>query len=193
MTEQSTPVDALLSWLITMDDPTSETGMAARQTVTLTRIIDRARDVQRWLDLARTSSDPAAAQIDEAAPRLWQIEHPYYGADGHSNTFDSFAELRAAVDAMDDDMNVVYRWDWHDYREPHHDDLFVDGEFRDKQRFGVFVLMPRKSQFLELHCPITHDQENEVVEWLRGPRCAGYLRTLWEPILGVRPTAGDTR
>lgn len=43
------PLRDFLSWLIAMDDPADEVGREARRTVTLTRIIDRARKVSRWL------------------------------------------------------------------------------------------------------------------------------------------------
>jgi hypothetical protein len=119
--------------------------------------------------------------------RLWEIDHPYYGADGYSTKFDSFAELRAAADAMDEDMNHIYRWDWVDYSQPHHDNLMLNDAERAKQEFRIFAVMPRKSAFLEWSCPITHDQEIEVLEWLRGPRVLGALRTLWEPLLAQDP------
>lgn len=116
---------------------------------------------------------------------LWEIDHPYYGPDGVGGIqrFDSFEELRYAVDQCDEDMNHVYRWDWVDYTQPHHDELFMDGEPRSKQVFRVFLVLPRKTWFLEWECPITHEQEAEVLEWLRGPRVLGALRKLWEPLL----------
>lgn len=115
---------------------------------------------------------------------LWQIDHPYYGADGYPNKFESFAEMREAADALDEDMNHIYRWDWIDYQQPHHDGLFVAGEDRSKQELKLFFVMPRKSAFMAWSCPVGHDQEAEVLAWLRGPRVAGALRKLWEPLLG---------
>jgi hypothetical protein len=91
--------------------------------------------------------------------------------------------MRAAVDVADEDMNHVYRWDWVDDSQPHHDYLFADGEDRTRQELRLFFVMPRKSAFLEWSCPITHDQEAEVLEWLRGPRVLGALRKLWAPLL----------
>lgn len=38
-------VTAFLSWLVSMDDPESPEGLEARRTVTLTQIIDRAREL----------------------------------------------------------------------------------------------------------------------------------------------------
>lgn len=116
-------------------------------------------------------------------PHLWEISHPYHGADGYTDEFDSFPELREAVDILDEDMNFVYRWDWKDYSQPHFDSLFLDGEDRSEETFTVYLLMPRKGQCVSFTCPITKDQEHEVLKWLRGPRVLGYLRTLWEPLL----------
>ena len=53
MTDEETPVDHFLAWLIAMDDPNDQRGMRARQTVTLSYIIDRAREVQTWVELGR--------------------------------------------------------------------------------------------------------------------------------------------
>ncbi len=114
---------------------------------------------------------------------LWEIKHPYYGADGYADAVESFADLRQIVDASAEDMNVVYRWDWTDWSQPHFDDLFIEDEDRSKEEFTVYLLMPRKEGFWSVTCPITKDQEAEVLEWLRGPRVLGYLRTLWAPIL----------
>lgn len=123
---------------------------------------------------------------------LWEIKHPYYAADGHENDVDSFAALRQTVDASDEDMNYVYRWDWKDYSQPHFDVLFVDGEDRSKEEFSVYLLMPRKSGFWSVTCPIRKDQEFEVLDWLWGPRCAGYLRTMWAPVLDSLPLTEPT-
>lgn len=124
---------------------------------------------------------------------LWKIDHPYYGADGYPNNCDSFAELKHQIDAIDEDMNHVYRWDWLDYNQPHHDTLFLEGEFRDKQRFKVYLVMPRKSAFLQFECPITHDQEAEVLAWLRSDRVLGAMRRMWEPIFDQDESAEADR
>lgn len=116
---------------------------------------------------------------------LWEIDHPYYGADGHINRCNSFAELRDWIDNLDEDMNHVYRWDWQDWSQPQHDGLFLDGEDRSRQEFRVFLVMPRKEACISGVCPIAHDQEAEVLAWLRGPRVLGALRTLWSPLLGT--------
>ncbi|CAL9605880.1 hypothetical protein SUDANB95_05488 [Actinosynnema sp. ALI-1.44] len=123
-------------------------------------------------------------------PHLWEIDHPYYAPDGYDDRVDSFAELKSIVDGYDEDMNVVYRWDWFDAAQPIHDDLFIDGEDRSKEELRVHFLKPRKAGFSTIRCPITKDQEFEVLEWLSGPRCLGYLRKLWEPVMDTLP-AGE--
>lgn len=86
---------------------------------------------------------------------LWEIDHPYYGADGSGGAaqFDSFAELREAADDLDEDMNHVYRWDWQDWSQPCHDALFTEGDDRSGQELRIFMVMPRKSRFLEWVLP----------------------------------------
>lgn len=128
-------------------------------------------------------------EVDDTR-RLWEIDHPYYGADGGgTEEWGSFADLREHVDGLDEDMNHIYRWDWHDYAQPQHDDLFLDGEDRSRQVLRLFVILPRKSKCVEWCCPVTHEQEAEVQEWLSGPRVLGSLRALWAPLLDA-PTAG---
>lgn len=127
------------------------------------------------------------ATDDQPARHLWEYDHPYYGADGYVNRCESFAQLREYVDETDEDMNRIYRWDWVDYTQPYADDLFVEGEDRNKQTFTIYAVMPRKERCISWSCPVSHEQEAEVLEWLRGPRVLGALRALWEPLLdGVR-------
>ncbi len=126
----------------------------------------------------------------DTTPHLWEIDHPYYAPDGYSNECESFAELRHTVNRIDEDMNHIYRWDWTDYAQPQHDDLFLDGEDRSEQVLRLFLVLPRNSLCMEWRCPITHEQQDEVRAWLSGPRVLGALRTLWEPLIPPAPPAG---
>lgn len=124
--------------------------------------------------------------------RLWEIDHPYYGAEAGGNYalhFDTFAELKANVDGCDEDMNFVYRWDWFDPNASHNDDLYLEGEARGKQRLSVFVVLQRKSAFLNWTCDVTHADEPAVLEWLHSDRILGSLRRTWEPVLDLAPDA----
>lgn len=114
---------------------------------------------------------------------LWEVDHPFYGTDDNTNQCDTFADLRETVDNLHEGMNHIYRWDWTDYSHTQHDDLFTDGEDRTEQHLTVFLICPRKSMLINFQCSISHDDEAEVLEWLRGPRVLGALRALWQPLL----------
>lgn len=121
---------------------------------------------------------------EPTAKHLWQIDHPYYAPDGHENECESLAELIEAVNACDEDMNHIYRWDWYDPADPCQDYLRLsDEEKGEPQTFTVHMVQPRKIQFINFSCPVTHDDEAVVLEWLRGPRVMGALAKLWEPLL----------
>lgn len=128
-------------------------------------------------------------------PRLWEIDLPFYGAEAGGDCashFDTFAEMRATIDACDEDMNFVYRWDWYDPKAAHNDDLFTEDDSRDgKQKLTVFVVLQRKSRFVNWSCDVTHADEPAVLEWLHSERIAGSLRRTWEPILDANPPDMD--
>jgi len=116
---------------------------------------------------------------------LWEINHPFFGAEDHVNQCASFTELKASIDALDDGMNFVYRWDWRDWSQPHYDELYLPGEVWGEPDFAVYLVMPRKSALTSFTCPIAHEQEPDVLAWLRSDRVLGNLRRWWEPLLGL--------
>jgi hypothetical protein len=117
---------------------------------------------------------------------LWEIDHPYYAPDGYANECESFEELKHNVGQCDEDMNFIYRWDWFDPQAPCNDSLFLPDEWRGgRNKLTVHMIQPRKSRFINFWCPVTHDQEDEVLVWLCGPRVAGHLRKWWEPVLDL--------
>ena len=121
---------------------------------------------------------------------LWEIDHPFYGPDDDTNECETFDELRESVNHLDEGMNHIYRWDWIDYSQPMHDDLFFDDEDRGKQTFTVYLVLPRKSMLINFTCPVTHDDEPEIREWLQSDRVLGALRRYWEPLLD--PSEGES-
>lgn len=128
-----------------------------------------------------------ATEVEQRAPRLWGIDHPYYAAEGYLNEFPSFEELSHAINGMDEDMNYVYRWDWFDAAAEHNADLYLGDEPRTEQYLTVTTVMQRKSSFSAFRCPIRHDQEADVIAWLSSDRVAGHLRKTWAPILDQNP------
>jgi hypothetical protein len=113
---------------------------------------------------------------------LWENDHPYYGPDDNTNECESFASLRAQVDGLDEGMNHIYRWDWRDWSQPQYASTVMGGEEPEPADFVVYLVLPRKSLLINFTCPISHDQEPEVLEWLASDRVSGAMRRLWEPV-----------
>lgn len=124
--------------------------------------------------------------LPTAGPHLWEVDHPYYGAEGtrgDETAFESFADLRACLDGHPDDgSTVIYRWDWKDFPVPREHDDLRNGRETESYLY-VYGLFPRVQHLFVLSCPIRDDQEPEVREWLHGPRMLGALKALWAPVL----------
>lgn len=110
---------------------------------------------------------------------LWEVYHPYYGSDAVNEHLESFAELREAVDGLSSHLNHVYRWDW----------TLPDDDGERGEIFQVFTVIARKHSLSSLSCPISREEEADVLEWLRSPRVLGALRLLWEPLLNTDEVA----
>jgi hypothetical protein len=113
------------------------------------------------------ATHPESPQPDRstAVPHLWEIDHPYYPAEGRPNQFDSFAELREAADGLDGYRDFIYRWDW------------------NGQELVISFVLQCRSRLMTFTCPVTHADEPAVREWLAGPRVLGHLRKTWAPLL----------
>jgi hypothetical protein len=125
--------------------------------------------------------------------RLWEVEHPYYCAEGNYFSNECHQEygswqafLRTEGDA-DMDYNLVYRWDW----ECDDDETdTVDGRKEYASRFGMrdhawtlklFFMGQRKALARSVHVSVCKDDEPSVRVWLS--ERAEYLRKIWEPLL----------
>jgi hypothetical protein len=96
------------------------------------------------------------------------------------------ATLRQCLNRHSDGgSTVIYRWDWTDSTSHLLDG--PDAENPGPDEFVVYGLLPRKAHLFVLRCPISKDQERDVVQWLRGPRMLGALRDLWSPLLDTVP------
>ena len=76
--------------------------------------------------LAETEMATMSSRTTHARNRLWEY-HPCYSASGYTIECASFAELREYVDASDEDMNRIYRWD-------------RDGDDRSTQTFSGYAV-----------------------------------------------------
>lgn len=109
--------------------------------------------------------------------------HPYYGAEGPEEEFETLDELIECVNAYDEDMNFVYRWDWY---VPAQEDIALyaeEGEEPPREKLILFVVLQRKSRFVNWSAPVTEADEEKVREFLTGDRILGALRRTWEPLL----------
>jgi hypothetical protein len=120
---------------------------------------------------------------------LWEVKHPYYCNEGlyfgtgHSGPVDddfrSFAEFLEAHKDSDLDMNLVFRWDWHegpDYDLPEFngDVYYRNGELK------IFWMMQRKGFHRWSTIQVCRADEPLVIEFLQ--RRWAHLQRLWEPI-----------
>lgn len=122
---------------------------------------------------------------------LWEAQHPYYMTDGcyyapsrdHHFEFDSWTEFLEEREAVDDDMNLVFRWDWQRHtvtdiwsrgycEEPSHEEC--------SDIMHVFFVMQRKAFTTSCAVRVTEDDEPAVLKYLT-PK-ARKIAQLWEPI-----------
>jgi hypothetical protein len=109
--------------------------------------------------------------------------YPYYGAeafgDGSTVECESIDELINMARVYDGDLNHVYRWDWMRY-DPRD---YEEGEEVPGDELVLFVVLQRKSRFVNWKCPVTEADEDKVLAFLSSARILGALKLMWEPVL----------
>lgn len=108
--------------------------------------------------------------------KLYQSDHPYYGADGNQGYeahYATFAEFLATEEPADRDLNHLYRWDWL-AQVPGDDE-------RPHDTLHLFFVLQRKGLLREVTVAVSFTDEPEVRRWLT--ECAEHLITMWRPIL----------
>lgn len=115
---------------------------------------------------------------------LWEVDHPYYceGASyfgsGDMTTeheYASWAGFIATMGNADEDMNLLFRWDW---EEPHghtEDDNYRDG------KLSLFFFHQRKGFHSASYVQVCRNDQEAVRAYLL-PKAAK-MRQLWEPLL----------
>ncbi|MFF7022984.1 hypothetical protein ACFY97_18525 [Streptomyces klenkii] len=111
-------------------------------------------------------------------PNLWEIDHPYYAAEGnhyavgHHNRYTSWRDFNASMlFAGDRDLNLLYRWDWH--KLGHHGWCGADALY-------LYFILQRKAICCSAEIAITDADEAEVHAWLQ--ECASFMGSIWEPV-----------
>lgn len=120
-------------------------------------------------------------------PHLWEIDHPYYCQEGNyfvpgarwhevHNEYDSWAEFHEEWGSADEDMNLVFRWDWK--RADPTD--YADGEEIPADRLHVYWVLQRKAILRSTECVVTEADEPAVRAWLA--ERAKTITAIWAPI-----------
>jgi hypothetical protein len=125
--------------------------------------------------------------IETVSPSLREANHPYYCTEGNYYvggdkrhevlyTYDSWADFYEAWGDSDEDMNLVFRWDWN---VPDPSD-YAEGEVMPSESLSVFWVQQRKARLLSTECDITPEDEPAVREWLA--KRAKTMAAIWAPI-----------
>lgn len=148
------------------------------------------------LSLAPTAVAAALAtpSREPADQHLWEIEHPDHGS---VTTVDDDTEL-ASFDDLKEKLRrrihsggtVIYRWDWIDCHNPLLDG--PDATDPGLDELQVHGLAVRDGHLFTYRCPVTKDQEPDVISWLRSPHMLGALQALWAPLLDPATTTSHT-
>ena len=118
----------------------------------------------------------------ETTPHLWEIHHPYYCSEsnyyknGVGEHFDSWADFHGAMGSADDDLNLLFRWDW---KRPDPDDYEPD-EMPDHDTLWVFYMQQRKGKFVPSSVSVTEADEPAVRAWLAARW--EHMRGLWSGV-----------
>jgi hypothetical protein len=122
------------------------------------------------------------------AQHLWEIDHPYYCTEGNyfvpgtrwhevHNEYDSWAEFFEDWGSTDEDMNLVFRWDW---KRSDPQDYEPYGEEVPGDKLHVYWVLQRKAILRSTVCVVTEADEPAVRAWL--VERAQTIAAIWEPI-----------
>jgi hypothetical protein len=125
------------------------------------------------------------------AARLWEAEHPYYGPEASGSytvEYDSWLEFADEWGRNDQDLNLVFRWDWVDGTgddEEDPADLPCGEEGPNGIPIGsaeltLFAVMPRKSTLVNVVIKLTRADEPLARVWLLDRW--RHLMRLWHPL-----------
>lgn len=127
-------------------------------------------------------------KLEETQTRLWEVDHPYYCAEGNyfargpaeqpTTSFKTWAEFVEAQGDAQMDYNLLFRWDW---REGEGWELppFNGDVYYRNGRLMLFFMGQRKGLYRWVTIEVCRADEPAIRDWLR-PRFA-YLLTLWAP------------
>lgn len=119
-----------------------------------------------------------------AATHLWDAKHSYYCTEGqffstqaHYPTifeFGSWAEFFQEMGQADDDLNLLFRWDWQEGA-----DFTGDVNYRNG-RLKLFYMVQRKGYHTCSIVEVCRADEPAVRAYLE--QKVAFLKSLWEPL-----------
>lgn len=114
---------------------------------------------------------------------LWEIDHPYYGPEGHLSQYKSWNDFLEDWKDNDDDMNFLIRWDWNGMTlDENFDDIPIvpkDDNYR-AYTLKLFYVLPRKSMFINCEVEVCRNDEPDVIKFLEEK--FKYVKLLWKGI-----------
>ncbi|RKT33641.1 hypothetical protein DEU34_2244 [Microbacterium sp. AG1240] len=143
---------------------------------------------------------------------LWEHDHPYYCSEGNyfktgmHTVYESWVDFAQPSEGrsfndewnllydFDDDLNLLWRWDWKKadpenyWRKPGdpNDETAQYVEDQKVDRLELFFMLQRKAYNISVEVKVTEADEPAVREWLI--KKASHMRLLWAPLLGQEPS-----
>lgn len=122
---------------------------------------------------------------------LWEIDHPYYCNQGNYYASESVEDKHKSWGSFitknadaDMDMNLAFRFDWHEGQENGLGEFTGDPNYRNGELL-IFWMGQRKGLYRYSRIEVCRNDEPAVIEFLR-PRWE-HMKLLWEPIAEVAP------
>lgn len=119
--------------------------------------------------------------------RLWETDHPYYGAEGcfyangHHHDYKTWSDFLEDWADADEDMNYIYRFDWREGEDW--------GVKPGTAELWVHFVMQRKAFTTSACVQVTRDQEPEIRDWLA--KRWRHVCATWTPF--AHPTQQEER
>ena len=130
------------------------------------------------------------------APRLWEIDHPYYCNEGnyyaadnrsHPIVFGTWSQFLDEFGNADFDLNLLFRWDWKEGEESPENSNFTGDPYYRNGTLLLFWMGQRKGLYFWSEISVCRADEDAVRAFLQ-PRL-DHLIKLWAPLAPNAPLA----
>jgi len=114
----------------------------------------------------------------ETELHLWDVDHPYYAAEGnycargYHQVYESWVDFAAERGNDDPDLNLVYRWDW---RKPGEDST------TEHDTLSVYYVQQRKARCASAAIAVNEGDEPAVRKWLE--QQSQTMTAIWSPLV----------